>query len=185
MYRLLNNIEFFMYESEVWYRTATGETKRLTEHDCDMVREVAEHMESFYPDAYTALKEEYKKCAPNTSYYEYRIVTRFLKCNFAALDNEPDYDTNGRCKFEYVPCPLRGECKLEHVVCRPKFNHKLSESELRVMRLWYEGMSAPEIADTLYLSPFTVNKHVANAYSRLGVHSRHEFVKYVTDNNIL
>lgn len=176
-------IEFFSYENEVWFRK-DGCISCITESDADIVDHLIDLISTFYPKAYSALGEVYKGCAMNKRYYFFRIVSRFIRCNFAQLDNIPDISDNCQCKFEFVPCPIRGECKLEYVVCRPEFDHKLSAAELPVMHLWFDGKSPDEIAEQLYLSPHTVNNHIRHAYERTGVHSRSEFIKYAVQNNL-
>lgn len=52
------------------------------------------------------------------------------------------------------------------------------------MSLVYDGLTEEEIGDRLRLSPLTIHTHVRNAYSRLGIHSKAEFVKYATQNRL-
>lgn len=180
---LLTNIEFFTHEEEVWFRESDN-CVRLSESNTDIIDGMIDIISSFYPKAYDALCKVYNGAALNKRYYRFRIVSRFIRCNFAQLDNTPDLSREGRCVFEYVPCPLRGECPLDHVVCRPEFNHKLSAAELPVMHLWFEGYDKEEIANKLFLSQHTVNNHIRHAYQRLAVHNRAEFVRYATLNNL-
>lgn len=83
-----------------------------------------------------------------------------------------------------MSCPLRGECPLEGVVCMHKFNSQLSKKELDVMRLVYEGCNNDEIADRLYLSPFTVKNHIKSVYAKLGIHEKSEFIQYANKNKV-
>jgi LuxR family maltose regulon positive regulatory protein len=53
----------------------------------------------------------------------------------------------------------------------------LSHSEIRVLRYLPTKLSAPEIADQLYLSLNTVKTHMRHVYDKLGVHRRHEAVE--------
>jgi LuxR family transcriptional regulator, maltose regulon positive regulatory protein len=53
----------------------------------------------------------------------------------------------------------------------------LSASEVRVLRYLPTKLSAPEIADQLYLSVNTVKTHMRHLYDKLGVHRRHEAVE--------
>ena len=184
MSKSLTNTEFFTYENEVWYRTPDMTIKRLRESDSIVIAELIDHIATFYPKAYEALCSEYKGCALNRPYYRYRIVSRFIRCNFAQLDNIPDFSDECRCSFEFIPCPLRGECLYERVICRPEFDHKLSDSEMPVLRLWHSGLSIDDIAKQLCLSPHTINNHIRHAYQRLNIHSRAEFVRYAAINNI-
>jgi LuxR family transcriptional regulator, maltose regulon positive regulatory protein len=53
----------------------------------------------------------------------------------------------------------------------------LSQSEIRVLHYLPAKLSAPEIADQLYLSVNTVKTHMRHVYDKLGVHRRHEAVE--------
>ena len=53
----------------------------------------------------------------------------------------------------------------------------LTESEIRVLRYLPTKLSAPEIADQLYLSVNTVKTHMRHLYDKLGAHRRHEAVE--------
>lgn len=182
--RLLSEVEFFAYEHEVWYRLPDGTTNKLRESDSELTSAICELLEEFYPKAFSSLCDEYKNCKLNISYFRFRIVSRFVKCNFASLDNVPDMTNGLFSNFEYVSCPLRGECRHECVICRPEFNHKLSGAEMRVMSLWYSGSSEDTIASRLCLSPHTIHNHIRNSYFKLGVHSRAAFVKFADDNGL-
>jgi len=48
----------------------------------------------------------------------------------------------------------------------------LSERESEVLRLIADGLSAPEIAAQLFISPSTVRTHVKNLFEKLGVSDR-------------
>jgi DNA-binding CsgD family transcriptional regulator len=49
---------------------------------------------------------------------------------------------------------------------------RLSDRELEVLRLASDGLSGPEIADRLVISPSTVKTHFENVYEKLGVSDR-------------
>jgi LuxR family transcriptional regulator, maltose regulon positive regulatory protein len=53
----------------------------------------------------------------------------------------------------------------------------LSQAEVRVLRYLPTKLSAPEIADELYLSVNTVKTHMRHLYDKLGAHRRHEAVE--------
>ena len=53
----------------------------------------------------------------------------------------------------------------------------LSQGEMRVLRYLPTQLSAPEIADQLYLSVNTVKTHMRHVYDKLGAHRRHEAVE--------
>lgn len=180
----MKTIEFYIFNKELWY-ISNGENKIVSEKDTELIGSILEKIMQLYPDAYNALSNEYKRSAANVPYYQYLMVKRFCKCNFGNLDNTKcDIDILGNFNFECVSCPLRGECINEGVICNPKLNTKLSEAELRVMRLLYDGVSATEAASILYLSPDTIKKHYKSVYKKLNVPSLAEFVKYADRNNL-
>ncbi len=62
--------------------------------------------------------------------------------------------------------------------------HGLTPREAQVLTLVAAGMSNREMADDLYLSPRTVERHVANIYRKLGVHSRAEAMRYAFEHEL-
>jgi LuxR family maltose regulon positive regulatory protein len=58
-----------------------------------------------------------------------------------------------------------------------RLREPLSQAETRVLRYLPTKLSAPEIADQLYLSVNTVKTHMRHLYDKLGVHRRHEAVE--------
>lgn len=79
---------------------------------------------------------------------------------------------------------MRGECALEGIVCMPRFNSTISDGEMRVMRLVYQGLDIPAIADQLYLSPNTIKNHIKSVYKKLGIHEKADFIRYANNNNL-
>lgn len=177
-------MEFFTNDNEVWCQTENG-IEQLNESNVELVNDLFNRIQNFYPDAYKALSEWYAKSAPNLFYFKFLCVQRFIKCNFGLLDTTTvDIDAGGYFHFEKVQCPMRGECKHEGCVCMPKFNSTLSDAEMRVMRLLYEGKTINEAAEALYISVNTARNHRKSAYTKLSIHSHVEFVKYANDNNL-
>ncbi len=161
-----------------------GRSEEVTEKSKGLIEEILDRIENFYPEAYKALCESYKKSNTNQSYFDFLRVRRFLKCNFGDLDTSDHDDEDGVFNFEKIHCPLRGECKFEGIICMPKFNSKLSKAEKRVMKLYYENESIDRIADNLYLSGHTVKNHIKAAYAKLGVHTQAEFISYANRNHL-
>lgn len=174
-------VEFFTFNDEVWCRSENGTSK--LQASSEIVRVIYEKVSEFYPDAFKALNKEYGNLM-DEKYKRFRIVNRFLKCNFGIIDQTLDLNDQGKFRFECVQCPMRGECKYENVICNPKFDSQISDAELRVLRLLYHGKSREDIADALCLSPKTVNNHIWNAYTRIGVHTLGEFIEYANSHNL-
>ena len=177
----MERIEFYQFNQELWYKDDNG-NHRL-EEGAEVVDKLFAFLCEFYPDAISALQKEYRKIEED-KYRMFRIVSRFCKCNFGVADNIYDIGSDKKVNFEYVSCPLRGECKLENVVCCPKFNSKITASEMRVLRLIYKGVSRQDIASQLYLSEKTIHNHVQNAFCRIGVHSITEFIDYANKHGL-
>jgi DNA-binding CsgD family transcriptional regulator len=65
------------------------------------------------------------------------------------------------------------------VVAEDAFSRRavvLSERQRQVVRLAIAGLTAKQIGRMLYISERTVETHLANAYERLGLHSRSDLV---------
>ena len=77
-----------------------------------------------------------------------------------------------------------GEIERRLISLQPQYPHGLTPREAEVMALVAAGQSNREMADELYLSPRTVERHVANIYRKLDVHSRAEAIRYALDHNL-
>ncbi|OGO20393.1 MAG: DNA-binding response regulator [Chloroflexi bacterium RBG_16_50_9] len=62
---------------------------------------------------------------------------------------------------------------------------QLTERERDVLKLLAEGYSTQEIADTLVITPKTVEGHKINLMAKLGVHNRIDLVKYALRKGII
>lgn len=180
----LRRVEFYNYLGEVWLRDENGNSRKLEEKETGIIATLLDKVQQFYPKAYSALAKEYSRCEQNQSYYRYKMACRFCRCNFGNIDSVPDINNSGKLNLEEVPCPLRGECIHEGVICKPSFNSQISPAEKRVLELVYRGATREEIAQRLYLSLHTVNNHIRNAFVRLGIHEKAEFMKWAADNKI-
>jgi LuxR family maltose regulon positive regulatory protein len=61
----------------------------------------------------------------------------------------------------------------------------LSESELRVLRYLPSNLSAPDIANELFVSTSTVKTHMRHVYEKLGVHRRTDAVERARELGLL
>ena len=60
----------------------------------------------------------------------------------------------------------------------------LTAREAEVLRLIAAGHSNRQIADTLFISPRTIERHIANIYLKIGAHSKTEATAYAKRNSI-
>lgn len=177
-------LEFYLYEGELWCKDNERHNVLVDASQSDLLDSMLSRIRECYPDAYKALEEEYKDSAPNKIYFKYKVVKRFLKCNFGQLDSTYNDVDGEKMNFERVDCPLRLECRWDGIICSPIFKTTLSAQELKVARLFYDGLSKTEIAGMLYLSPETVNNHIRNIYYKLNIHDKIEFFKYINEHKI-
>jgi DNA-binding NarL/FixJ family response regulator len=61
-------------------------------------------------------------------------------------------------------------------VVSPQADYALTEREKEILNLLVAGKQQKQIADQLFLSPFTIATHMKNLYAKLHVHSRSEAV---------
>lgn len=67
----------------------------------------------------------------------------------------------------------------------PASPNGLSPREFEVLQLIASGQSSPEIAESLVLSPRTVERHIQNVYNKLGVHNRVEASNWAREHGIV
>ncbi len=175
---MLQNVEFYVCpdgsinvkpQNEAMYVYTIGH-RSLTQDMLALIRDL-------YPQAFVVLAEMYAKSQPNRPYYEYRIVHRFIRCNFGEYDTlSIDVANDGCLNLEEVHCPLRGECKLEGVLCKPRLETSLTERETEVAHLIAQGLTRQDVADELDISVYTVNRHVQNIKARLHLHTTAQLI---------
>jgi DNA-binding CsgD family transcriptional regulator len=69
--------------------------------------------------------------------------------------------------------------ELAHVVASVAEEFRLSEREREILALIGQGYTASAVAETLVISPHTVNTHVQHIYAKLGIHKRSELIGYL------
>ena len=157
---------------------------QLTPKDTDIIAEILEKSQTFFPEQYEALGKEYAKSSLNRPYYDFLRARRFINCCFGENDRQADMDEFGNYHFEPVKCPRIAECKYYRIICQPKFNSSLSDREMEVMKLYFEHVPTEYIAERLYISIHTVNNHRRNALTKLSLHSLEEFQDYAHRNHL-
>ena len=61
----------------------------------------------------------------------------------------------------------------------------LTRREKEIMQLLYDGLSGPQIAEKLFLSPFTVETHRKNLMQKLNVNSTQLMLRYAKENKLI
>lgn len=112
---LFSNIEFYNTpDGDIMLKEVGKPARPFREADRDIISELLAIIRDRYPKAHAALMELYSKSTMNRTYYEYRVVHRFIRCNFGEYDQyRLDINYRGQLQFEEVRCPLRGECRYE------------------------------------------------------------------------
>jgi DNA-binding NarL/FixJ family response regulator len=67
---------------------------------------------------------------------------------------------------------------------RPRYPAGLTAREVAILRLLAAGQSNHAIARALFLSPRTVQRHVANAYLKIGAHNRADATAYALRHDL-
>lgn len=180
----LSQIEFYKSpDGEIMIKMLNEPVRKLEENDRDLIQELFITIRDRYPIAFKRLGELYSKTERNRWHFEYKIVHRFIRCNFGEYDQyKYDIDHNGYFQFEEVKCPLRGECIHEEVICKPQLNTKLSQREMEILRLTATGLQALEIANELSISMATVNRHRENIKAKINVRTIPQMVNYYNSN---
>jgi DNA-binding NarL/FixJ family response regulator len=80
-----------------------------------------------------------------------------------------------------VRCVCRGQACVPRELRRHLERPTLSPREKQVLGMVATGFTNAEIAHRLYLAEGTVKGHLSSAFSKLGIHSRHEATALVRD----
>ncbi len=181
-------IEFYNTpEGDIMVKPLGEKASLLAVGSRDIISTMLEYIYTYYTEAHRALADLYSDRKRNRIYFDFSIVSRFIRCNFGEYDqSQCDIDRSGHFSFEEVKCPLRGtgDCPLENIVCRPKFIISLSLRELEVYRLIVQNKKAEDIAYQLSISKHTVDRHRENIKGRLGLNNIPELITFWYSNNL-
>lgn len=72
-----------------------------------------------------------------------------------------------------------------HHVPPPAADYNLSAREIEILQLLIDGDDFKQIAEKLFLSPFTVRAHIRNIYDKLHVHSKSQAVAKAVRENVI
>lgn len=177
----MKRIEFYITpEAEVMIRM-DGLSEQFRPHKPEhlqLTKWIISQLETLYPKAYKALKELYASC-PDTTIRNYKIASRFIRCNFGNYDTMfADLDESGLFHFEQQACPIRCECKFNNVICNPMFCSGLTKREIEVCRMIVNGAKIIEVASQLFISKNTASTHLRNIHRKTHTSSVAELVAY-------
>ncbi|HEY3548515.1 MAG TPA: helix-turn-helix transcriptional regulator [Propionicimonas sp.] len=68
---------------------------------------------------------------------------------------------------------------LKQIIALVAEEFRLSEREREILALIGQGYTASAVAESLVISPHTVNTHVQHIYGKLGIHKRSELISYL------
>lgn len=178
-------IEFFVSpQGMVYFYGKNQEIIRYDMEQPELIRLMAQMIQTVYPEAYEYLFNNFIKSEKNKLYHQFLITERFIRCNFGTNDTL-NYDINqGMMNLERVNCPLRKCCKEENIVCNPKVKSPFFPKETEVAKVFAKGYVASEVADILGKSLHTVTSQLRNMTRRLGLHSSREIIKIVHQRNL-
>lgn len=176
-------VEFFIIDGQTCIRR-NGVSKPLTPKDRVEIEWMLEQMQRCFPHAVSRLQEWAAESVANRRFFEYRMVDRFIRCNFGEADFLYSDIENGMFHFEEVRCPLRGICKDEGVVCKPKFCVQMPKEEGRAAVLYSKGLTANEIAKRLGKGVKTVKNQLENARKRFCLDRTRDLIKIFSIYNI-
>ena len=163
----MEGVEFYIINSQTCI-SRDGVSQPLTQADRDVIEFMMEQLTKYYPYAVARLRDWASESEKNKWFYEFRIVDRFIRCNFGEADFlRPDVDDLGMFQFEEVKCPLRGICEDEGVICKPEMYTGLTPEEQRVAKLYAKGMLPGEIAKRLGKAEKTCKVQLWKACRRL------------------
>ena len=171
----MERIEFFnSADGKVYFFCEKGEHKLLRIEEKKIIEYLYRMIEVVYPEAMKALKQEYSSSSRNYYFFHYKIVDRFIRCNFGENDLLRYDIEHGTMNMEQVRCPLRHICKNENVICNPSMS---TDKETQVAKLYAHGLSLQEIADVLHKSSCTVNAQLYSLKKRLNLNSSRDIIK--------
>lgn len=176
----ITNIEFYNTpEGDVMMKELGQAAVVLKDTDRPIIEYILTVIRDRYPKAHTRLMKIYSSSTMNRWYYEFRVVHRFIRCNFGEYDQyNLDINRDGQFVFEEVKCPLRGECEHENVICRPELDTSLTERETEVFRFIASNYQTDDIAAELHISPCTVNRHRENIKAKINVRNVGEMIAF-------
>lgn len=140
------------------------------------------------PEALAALEQAFERWQQIDAPYEVARTRVLLALACRALGDEEtarlELDT-ARSIFERLGAAPQIAGIDAHRQGEPMRQHTLSRRELQVLRLLATGMTNRRIANELFLSERTIDRHVSNIYGKLGVSSRAAATAWAYEHDVL
>lgn len=173
----METLEFFTSpDGFLYYKKPGEESRRLTKFNVDIVDHQHDIIKQRFPECYAALAKLYRR---NT----FKIVERFVRCNFGEHDLLTQDIDNDILHFEEVRCPLRGMCEYERVICKPKTMVNLSKCEREIADLYLEGLTFTQIAERLGKNAQTVKVQLMRIKKKCGVDHCRDIIRVLRLKN--
>lgn len=173
----METLEFFTSpDGFLYYKKPGEESRRLTKFNVDIVDQLHDIIKQRFPECYAALAKLYRR---NT----FKIVERFVRCNFGEHDLLTQDIDNDILHFEEVRCPLRGMCEYERVICKPKTMVNLSKCEREIADHYLEGLTFTQIAERLGKNAQTVKVQLMRIKKKCGVDHCRDIIRVLRLKN--
>lgn len=173
----MERLEFYTSpDGNVYYKRPGEESKRLTKFNADIVNGLHDIIKTRFPECYAELAKLYKRNV-------FKIVERFVRCNFGEHDLLSQDIEHEILNFEEVRCPLRGMCEYERVICKPKTMVSLSPCEREIASLYLEGYTFNTIAERLGKNSQTVKVQLMSIKKKCGVKHCRDIIRVLRLNN--
>lgn len=111
----------------------------------------------------------------------------YAKCVYGGFNNEPDFTPKGLGEHDNFGCSAQCQCVLRGIFKEslPVTHGSLTERELEVTKLLTHSYLTKQIADTMRISPATVDKHKRNIFRKTGLRSNVEIAVWATNKNLV
>lgn len=173
----LTILEFYVSpDVSVYYKKPGQESRRLTKFNNDIINPLYDKIKHRFPESFAVLAKVYKRD-------KYKMVERFVRCNFGEHDLLTQDIENDILHFEEVRCPLRGICEHEGVICKPKSMINLSKCEREIADLYIEGLTFTKIAERLGKNTQTVKVQLMRIKKKCGVSHCRDIIRVLRLKN--
>ncbi|MDQ6693046.1 MAG: tetratricopeptide repeat protein [Chloroflexota bacterium] len=128
----------------------------------------------------TAAHSQLSQVAWDRAWERGQAMTLDQAVSFALTSALPDMETNR--SLQTAPLPDEPSLKTGPLGEHPS---ELTERELDVLRLVALGLTDPQVAERLVISPRTVHRHLSSIYSKLGVTTRTAAARTAGEHSLL